>query len=256
MSKEIEQHLAVQLYTLRQRMAEDVRGTLEAVAEMGWPAVEVAGFQYDPPELAAMLKDLGLKTSGIHIRYERFVNDLDGIVRECEALGTREPICPALPMDVRNPAGFQEARETLRKAQAALAPHGLRVGYHNHDFEFETQIDGVDGLTYMLQPGPGPSVTAEFDVYWLAHGGQDPVQFMTPYKGAVSALHLKDMTRDERRTFAEVGTGSLDFPAILATGQALGVTWYVVEQDQCPGDPLDSLRISRKNLLEMLSRMA
>jgi sugar phosphate isomerase/epimerase len=247
--------LAVQLYTVRREMQRDADGTLHAIADMGWPAVQVSGFPYEPRELARTLKALGLATAGIHIGYDRFRDDLDGIAREAEALDTRDVVCPYLPEPLRTADELPRVRDTLWHAQEVLGRRGLYVSYHNHDFEFQTSVGGRNLIAYLLEPGPAVSLTAEFDVYWLAHGGQDPVTFMEPYRGRIRLFHLKDMTADDRRTFAEVGTGTLDFPAILAFGVASGVAWYAVEQDECPGNPLDSLRTSWNNLQPMVERL-
>jgi sugar phosphate isomerase/epimerase len=190
----------------------------------------------------------------VHLPYARFAEDLDGIRREAAALETVDVVCPSLPNALRTPEGIVHAREVLRAAAERLADTGLRLSYHNHDYEFALgDVDGhPDALAYLLDPGEDGRIWAEFDVYWLAHGGQDPVGYMTPYRGRVSILHLKDMTPEPDRTFAAVGTGTLDFPAILRAGLTLGVEWYAVEQDQCPGDPLESLAVSWRNLQAML----
>lgn len=254
MEQGIRDRLAVQLYTVRDQIARDPERVLARLAAMGWPAVEVSGFDYEPDELAAILAAVGLKTAGVHVDFARFVNDPRGVIGEARALGTRDVICPWLDEPWRSPEGYREVREILRRRAAEWAGKGIRVSYHNHDFEFQTRIDGVDGLSYLLvPPDSGPSVYAEFDVYWLSKGGVDPVAFMRPHRGRIAIFHLKDMSADGRETFAEVGTGLIDFDAILRFGRESGVRWYAVEQDECPGDPFDSLAISWMNL-ERLTR--
>ena len=251
----IRERLAVQLYTVRDAMKTHPWETLEAIRDMGWPAVQVSGFPYDPQELGKRLRSLELETAGIHLPYTRFANDLDGIRREAEALDTIDVVCPALPMEMRNPEGFVYAREVLRAAADRLGESGLRVSYHNHDYEFEHEVGNVGALAYMLDLGDDSRLLAEFDVYWLAHGGQEPVSFMERYRGRIPILHLKDMTPAPERTFAAVGTGVLDFAAILRSGLESGVEWYAVEQDRCPGDPLDSLKTSWKNLDTLIGQL-
>lgn len=80
----------------------------------------------------------------------------------------------------------------------------------------------------------------ELDVYWASYAGLDPVRFLESFAGCAPLLHCKDMTKDASRTFAEVGSGALDFPAILKTAEGTGMRWAVVEQDTCKGAPLDS----------------
>jgi sugar phosphate isomerase/epimerase len=89
------------------------------------------------------------------------------------------------------------------------------------------------------------------DTYWVKHGGEDPVAYIKKLSGRCPILHLKDMADDAERSFAEVGEGILDFPAIFAAGEKAGAVWAMVEQDICPGDPLDSIRTSLANLRKM-----
>jgi len=89
------------------------------------------------------------------------------------------------------------------------------------------------------------------DVYWVKKGGRDPLSFIQPYANRMPIIHLKDMTNDEKELFAEVGTGQIDFVPILQWGEKSGVEWYAVEQDVCPGNPMDSLKISLENLMKL-----
>lgn len=122
------------------------------------------------------------------------------------------------------------------------------MSYHNHAFEFETQIEGENALKYLLEPLSDNKVLAEIDVYWVKKGGAVPLEFIKPYAQRMPIIHLKDMTKDDQRTFAEVGTGSIDFLPILEWCERSGVEWLAVEQDVCPGNPMDSLNISLNNL--------
>ena len=93
---------------------------------------------------------------------------------------------------------------------------------------------------------------SELDTYWVKHGGLDPVAYIDKLGSRVLLLHLKDMATGPEQRFAPVGTGTLDFPGIVAAGQKAGVKWYIVEQDNCNGlDPFDCLERSLKNLKAM-----
>src|SRR5699024_9392323 len=93
---------------------------------------------------------------------------------------------------------------------AQKAP-GYRISYHNHAFEFETTINKQDALTYLLDPSEDNQILAEIDVYWVKKAGLNPTTFIEPYANRMPIIHLKDMTNDERQTFAEVGEGVIDF---------------------------------------------
>lgn len=246
--------LAVQLYTLREECKQDFPQVLRTLKEMGWAGVQMAGYDdYDPAELAAIIHELGLQTAGLHIGYHRFIDDLEQVVKEAEAFRTRDIICPAISGQLKTEAGYREARQALNEAAALVADKGLRISYHNHAFEFDTTVDGSSALEYLLEPSANNLVLAEIDVYWVKKGGQSIESFIQPY---ANRIHLKDMTNDERQTFAEIGTGSIEFEPILRWGEQNGIEWYVVEQDQCDGNPLDSVQTSFTNLTNLIKTVA
>lgn len=248
---------AAQLYTLRNELEQDFFGTLREVKKMGWAGVQISGLRgYKAEDIAAVLKETGLGTAGVHISFDRITNDQAEVLREAELFGTKDLIVPSLPEAMRNEDGYRSFRAALNEIARKLAPQGYRVSYHNHAFEFDTTVDGVSALEYLLAPTADNALLAEVDVYWVKKGGQDPLSFISPYANRMPVIHLKDMTNDERRTFAEIGTGSIDFAPILTWGERSGIEWYAVEQDVCPGNPMDSLQISLTNLHKLADQLA
>ncbi|MCC3375361.1 sugar phosphate isomerase/epimerase [Cohnella sp. REN36] len=249
--------LAAQLYTLRNELKRDFPGTLRELARMGWTAVQIDGLHgNDPREIAAVMNEMGLRTAGMHVGLERMKHDLPAVLEEARLFGTRDFICHSLPDSLMNPEGYASVRRDLREVSAKVAELGLRVGYHNHDFEFRTQMEGRYALDYVLEPDAERPVYAEIDTFWVKKAGLDPLSYIEAYANRMPILHLKDMTDDDARTFAAIGTGSIDFVPILSWGERSGVEWYAVEQDYCPGNPLDSLAISFDNLLRMEAEIA
>jgi sugar phosphate isomerase/epimerase len=246
---------AAQLYTVRNELKKDYAAVFRELKEMGWAAVQLSALPegYDPHEISALLKETGLKTAGIHISLDRLECELESVLEEVHLYNTRDIICPFLPEEYRTEEGYQHVRETLNNI--ADKAKGFRISYHNHAFEFETDINGQSALQYLLEPKDENMILAEVDVYWVKKGGQDPLQFIQPYRGRMPIIHLKDMTADEQQTFAEVGTGLIDFAPILKWGEESGVEWYAVEQDQCSGNPMDSLQISLNNLTKLATQM-
>lgn len=246
------QKFAAQLYTLREEVKQDFPGVLREVKAMGWPGVQISGLHgWDPQIIAATLRETGLGVAGMHVALDRLRNDLDGVLAEARLFGTRDLVCPSVPNEMKNEQGFRQLRAILNDVARKVAPAGFRISYHNHAFEFETEIEGKNALQYLLEPVAANMVLAEIDVYWVKKGGADPAAFIRPYANRMPIIHLKDMTNDAEQTFAEVGTGLIDFPPILAWCEQSGVEWYAVEQDQCKGAPMDSLRISLQNLIRM-----
>jgi sugar phosphate isomerase/epimerase len=126
----------------------------------------------------------------------------------------------------------------------------MQLCYHNHDFEFR-QFDGRYGLDILLGATDPELVKAEVDTYWVQKTGVDPAAYLRQYAGRCPLVHLKDMTADESRTFAEIGEGSMDWSAIFTAAEAGGAAWYIVEQDTCRRAPLESVAISLRNLQSM-----
>jgi sugar phosphate isomerase/epimerase len=201
---------------------------------------------YDQNEVAIALKENNLQAAGMHISLDRLKNDFDGVLKEADLYGTKDIILPSVALDLQNQAGFKEIKQTLNRI-AKEAPE-YRISYHNHAFEFDIEIDGQDALRYLLDPENGNQILAEIDVYWLKKAGKDPLDYITPYANRMPIIHLKDMTNDQRQTFAEVGTGVIDFIPILQWGEKNGIEWYAVEQDICERPPLDCLETSLLNL--------
>ncbi|NOU88308.1 TIM barrel protein [Paenibacillus sp. LMG 31460] len=244
--------LAIQLHTLRDELQQDFMGVLRELGRMGWAGVQPARlYGNDPEEVATVLSETGMKVAGIHIGLDRFEADLEGILREAEILQTRDLVCSIVGAAFRNEEGYRKAKALLNEAARKAQENGMRISYHNHSFELETTMDGKSALEFLLEPADNNLVLAEPDVYWVKKGGRDPYRFLKPYSGRIPIIHLKDMTFDDEQTFAEIGTGSIDFLPILRWGEENGIEWYVVEQDQCSGPPMDSVRQSYRNLIRL-----
>src|SRR5699024_7314116 len=251
----MEKKFAAQLFTLREEMKEGIRPLFKTLREQGWAGVQLSALPagYDPNEVAQALEENDLKAVGMHVALDSLKSDLEGVLKEVDVYSKKDVICPFVPQEYHSEEGFKRLREELNDI-AAKAP-GYRISYHNHAFEFDTTINGMDALSYLLEPVPENNVFAEIDVYWVKKDGFDPVEFITPYSDRMPIIHLKDMTDDERETFAEVGEGVIDFLPILKWGEANGVEWYAVEQDSCDRAPLDCLATSLANLKEMAKQV-
>lgn len=245
---------AAQLFTLRTELKRDFPGTLRELKKMGWGAVQIDGLHgNDPKEIAEVLKETGLQAAGMHVGLERMKNDLDAVLEEGRLFDTKDIICHSLPDHLQNEAGYHSVKQDLLNVSRKVSPLGYRVGYHNHDFEFHTCINGKYALDYLLELDQEAPIYAEIDTYWVKKGNVDPLAYIQAYSFRMPILHLKDMTADGNQYFAEIGTGLIDFAPIIQWGEANGVEWYAVEQDYCPGSPLDSLALSLDNLMKITS---
>jgi sugar phosphate isomerase/epimerase len=231
--------LAVQLYTLRERFAEDVEGTLSALAEAGAQEVELAGlYGFDGAGMRALLDAAGLEACSAHVALERFEQELETVLDEARALGVETLVVPS----VEAPGGAAEADALVARIAAACAAvkaAGLGFAYHNHDFEF-TPLDGGDDLwTRIVASG----VQLEPDLGWLRVAGRDPVAVLGELAGRCPLVHAKDVRRSEDGEWRDVvvGEGELDWPALAAAAAASGARRLVVELDNPSADPVDDV---------------
>jgi sugar phosphate isomerase/epimerase len=232
--------IALQLYTVRRLAAHDLGGTLGAVGAAGYRAVELAGLPETPPgELARLMDEANLRVVASHEGIERLRTDVTAVADRLAEVGCPRVIVPWMPEEDRRAAddvrGF--AAE-LGGFADVLAARGMRLGYHNHAFEFEP-LDGTTAWE-VLQAELPPDVELELDVYWAAVGGRDPVAEIRANQGRIKLLHMKDLAAGAEPRDAPAGQGTLAFPDIVEAARSAGVEWYVVEQDE-PGDALDDI---------------
>ncbi|KMJ58898.1 xylose isomerase [Bacillus sp. LL01] len=252
----MEHKIAAQLYTVRDLLERDFIGVLKELKEMGYAGVEMAGlYGHDPKVVAAALKELGLSVAGMHVGVDRLRNELPAVLAEAELFGTKHLVMPYVVEEDRTEEYYVSLKAELNELAAVLKKDGYTISYHNHDFEFEAEIGGQVALEYLLEPSADNLIHAELDVYWVTKAGHDVLEFLAPMAGRVPTLHMKDMAPGEEGNFSEVGTGVIDFEPILRWGEEHGVEWYIIEQDVCPGNPLDSLRVSIGNLQGIMEKI-
>ncbi len=247
------QQIALQLYTVRDHSQRDMLGTLHAVAQIGYRAVEFAGYGGVPVEdIKATLDPLGMQAVSAHVPFERWLGQQQQVIDELHTLGCTYGIVPAVAEERRNSlAQARQLAADLNRCGAACRDAGLRFGYHNHAWEF-APLDGTtlwDVLTTETDPA---LVALELDVFWAHAGGHDPVTMIRQFGTRVPLLHVKDMAAGDPPTDAPVGDGVLPWSDILAAGAAAGSAWYIVEQDT-PRDPLANVAQSFRNLQQMAS---
>ncbi len=245
--------IALQMYTLRDAVAEDFPGTLARVADIGYTHVELAGYGgFTARDLKQGLTNLGLKVAGSHVGLNVLEGDLSRVIDYNREIGNRYIVCPSLPAERRqNADGYRQIADALNRAGATLKEAGLQLAYHNHAFEFERMEGGAYAYDILLGAADPDLVKIELDTYWVKKGGEEPAEYMRKYAGRIPLIHLKDMTPGDNPTFAEVGEGTMDLAAIFEATEAAGGEYYIVEQDVCQRPPLESVRISYENLQKM-----
>ncbi len=238
--------VGLQLYSLHEYTEKDFCGTVEKVAQMGYKGVEFAGYGgLKPEQVVKLLKDNGLTAYGSHIGgLPKTDAELDAEIEMNLAVGSKYLICPWQDMETRDDA--LRFAEVMNRTADRLRPHGLRLGYHNHDFEF--RVDQGEILLDTVLQNVAEDVFVEFDVFWVAYAGHDPLRFIKKYAGRQPLMHLKELAAD-RKANVEIGAGILDFDAIIRAGMDAGVERFIIEQEEYTLPQLESCERSLKNLL-------
>ncbi|MDP4085934.1 MAG: sugar phosphate isomerase/epimerase [Bacillota bacterium] len=237
--------IALQMYTLRQESEHDFAGTLKKVAELGFDGVELAGYHGLPvKEVKTLLDHLGLKAVSNHVPFIELETNLTQVIKNQKILESKYVVCPYLLPEHRSEDDYRALFPLLDRIGATCRDEGITLCYHNHDFELERLEDGRKVLEVIFDDTNSANVKAELDIYWLTKAGENSVEWLKRYKYRTPLVHLKDMTTDGEQFFAELGTGGVEIEAVLATGEEVGVEWWIVEQDVCRRSPLESVEIS------------
>lgn len=230
--------LALQLYTVRDALQADFDGTLRRITEMGYQAVETAGMYGGTPEQAARLfESLGLRVISAHVMLP-LGDQKNAVLEMLDALRVKTLVCPwQAPENFTDVARIQAICDLLNAAHAELQPHGIRLAYHNHDFECIALPDGRLPLLYMAQQLP-PEIVFEVDTYWVQTAGVHVPDLLTQLGERAALLHLKDGSTRREDSMVALGDGAMDFPAIVHASRAEA---WIVELDRCETDMLEAV---------------
>jgi sugar phosphate isomerase/epimerase len=251
--------IGLQLYTLRESIPNDPKGVLKKVAEFGYKELET--YAYGDGKIFGMafadfgkyVKDLGMKVCSGHYGLNQITSDKwEQAVTDAKSIGQQYMIMPYLQdVDRKSIDDYKKHCESLNKAGEVCNKHGIRFGYHNHAFEFET-MEGQVPYDLMLKELDPKLVGMELDLYWVVRAGLDPITMFEKHPGRFEQWHVKDMDKSNKDRNADVGTGSIDFKAIFAKAKLSGMKHFYVEQESYPGAPIDSVGASIKNLKAIL----
>jgi sugar phosphate isomerase/epimerase len=249
----------------------DVQGTLKQVADFGYKELELFGYNdgkvFGKPvsELTKMVSDLGMKIISGHY-VTGFINPANGpvsvgtlsngwekAVNDAKILGQEYMLVAYLQKDERKTIDdYKRVIELINKNAELCNKYGIRIGYHNHDFEFES-IDGQVPYELMMKELDPKSVSMELDLYWAIYANRDPLKLFEQYPGRFEQWHVKDMRKDDRKLNADVGTGTIDFKSIFAKAKESGMKHFYIEHDNCPISSIESVKADAQNIKSIIS---
>jgi len=236
--------LGLQLYTIRDAIAKDVRITMKQIAGYGYEEVETYGFNkgywgLESKVAKQILDENNLTTSSGHYDLDKYLlnnateDDMKRYVDECiegaHALKQDYIVWPWLHPSLRSVEKFKLVAATLNKTGEQIKKGGLQLAYHNHDFEFIEQ-DGQIGYDIILNETDTSLVKLQMDLYWVAYASKlKPHEWFIKQPGRYVSWHLKDMDK-VTRDYEVMGEGSIDFTTIMPDAKLAGVKHMFVEQ--------------------------
>jgi len=242
--------------TIRKEIKEDWKSALKQVAEIGYKYLESATIYGDDlKSYKSFLKDIDLIPFAGGIGLSDFLDDTEfgKYVKNAHGLGLKYAVCyypwfsDATNLSIEE---IQEAADNLNIIGEKCKNEGLRFVWHNHDKEF-WPVDDVIPFDYLLAHTDPDLVGVEIDLYWIHKGNDKPIPYFEKYPGRFELVHVKDMDHTEERSFACVGDGIIDFPAIFEKAELAGMKHLIVEHDQ-PENGMECARTSYNYLQSIL----
>lgn len=243
--------IALQLYSVRDDMAADFEGTIRKVKEMGYDGVEFAGlYGKSGAEVKKICEDIGITPVSAHVPFIDMIEN-PALLDTYAEIGCKFVVIPYLTEEYRpGNEKFSEVIEGAKLLGEKANSLGMKLAYHNHDFEF-VKINGEYALDILYKEVPANLLQPQIDTCWVNVGGENPADYVRKYSGRIEILHLKDFSGgksenmyaligiddDEEKEsggsfeFRPVGKGVQNFPEILKAAEESGIEWVVVEQD-------------------------
>lgn len=249
--------IGLQLYSLRDIIKNDIKGIIAKVAAIGYKEVETYSYSVkdgfwglDAKAFAALLKQHGITSPSGHFGTDDFMSGkgtdaLKSYIEAANILGSEYVTVPWLGAKIRqNADDYKKIAQKLNEAGELCKASGIKIGYHNHDFEF-AKIGDTTGYNIMLNETDKKLVDFELDLYWAVRSGNDPLALFKAHPGRFTMWHIKDMDKANNALNAEVGQGAVDFKSIFKGAKQAGVKHYFVEHEfNYKPDELGSIKTS------------
>lgn len=247
--------LAIQLYTIRDAVAENLEKSLERLAGLGFKQLEIYGydgkfFGKTRKEFQSILKNTGLEvisshhtTGVIHNSKGTLLNDWEKSVEDLHFIGSEYMVCSYLFEEERTLEYYKKLPELLNKSGETTNKAEIAFAYHNHDFEFE-KFDDKTVYDFILDNTDSDLVNMELDLYWISKAGFNPLTYFEKYPKRFPLWHVKDM-KAGNKDFTEVGNGTIDFKTIFEAKEIAGLKYWFLEQDSSDKDIFESVEMQK-----------
>lgn len=233
----------IQLYSVRDDMASDAKGTLAKLAALGIKQIESArsakGNYYGltGKEMKEVCKDLDMTLRSGHIAID---NKWQQTMEQAAEADQEYLICSSMPKSGQTLDNYKRTAEIFNKSGEECRKMGLKFGYHNHDYEFD-KVDGQVLYDILMDNTDPKLVHMELDLGWVVASGNDPFHYFEKYKGRFPLWHLKDMDLQKKES-TEFGKGGLDIAKLLQHRKDSGLKYFFIEQEEYAKTPLESIK--------------
>lgn len=257
--------------------------TLSAIKKAGYDAIELCGFMIHPMGMVvriltqaagmpvgkggnldwhALVKESGLEVVGLHLDLGTLEKDISACAEEAKSFGTKYIVITGMyRFDYGSEAAVKELAQRLNKAGKALKEQGMELLYHNHNCELRRTESGKPAYEILLEETDPEYVNFEFDSYWFAEGGADPLDWMQKLGNRMKLWHINDrgsrvrgasMTPILKSDSMDLGTGNMPLDALLEQAKKTGCEGVILESHRnwIDKNPIKSLQLSSKYLNE------
>lgn len=259
--------VGIQTYTLREIFEPDPVGTLKMIKEVGYDYVELNGRNFatrSVEDVSAMIADAGLYSPATHISYDMGVDTPEMTAKICQKLGCKYAIIPWVDEAQRSKEDWERHAKAFDKAGKIMRDNGVRLAYHNHQFEFDDLGGGQTAIDILLAQTHPDNLDFELDLFWSALASIDVPGLFKKAPGRFKLCHIKDMNGDPKPYFdsrdygniskqlmVNVGEGSLPFESYFALNDVSGMEYFIAEHDN-PVKPFrDSIKSSHDTIRAM-----
>jgi sugar phosphate isomerase/epimerase len=261
--------IGLQLYSVKDIIEKDLKGTLQQLAAMGYKEIESYPgqkghyFGVAPKEFKTMLNDMGMELVSSHFpsgsskgksgawQQASMLHNFEELAEKAAETGQKYLTCSSIDESLRKtPDDLKRIADLFNKAGETTKKAGMQFAYHNHDFEFKKV---GDKLIYdaMLENTDPELVKYEMDIFWVVAGGQDPMAYFTKYPNRFPLGHVKDMDKQDKNKNTEIGTGTINFAEILKAANTNGMKHFFVEQETFTRPSIESMKMNYDNLSKL-----
>ncbi|MEI4282206.1 sugar phosphate isomerase/epimerase [Tetragenococcus halophilus] len=242
--------IAAQMYSVRKELEKDPEETFRRLYEIGFRAIQLDGMRgHDPYIIKHLVDKYQFKIAGMHIKHDRFINDLDGIIEESYLFDCKTIYNKYIEDEDQTETGYIKTKQAMIEAAMKLSPLGFRIGLHSPEYNYAEKINNRNILDFFTQPVNGTMIYAEPDTYWIHRSGLNVLDEFKKFSKISPIVHLKNCSAeikedDEMYNLTEpvLDAGIIDINSVVEHCLDSGIEYFCIEQDYSEINIFDNLK--------------